>query len=76
MGFCIAIQVRLQRIPQNYGVEAEICTFHPFASTFTKFFYLVVKCEYLNAGGSVKDRIALKMIEMAVKCFIALWRIE
>lgn len=25
----------------------------------------MVKCEYLNAGGSVKDRIAKKMVEMA-----------
>lgn len=27
----------------------------------------VVKCEYLNAGGSVKDRIAKMMVEMAEK---------
>ena len=26
---------------------------------------LVVKCEYFNAGGSVKDRIGLRMIEDA-----------
>lgn len=26
---------------------------------------LVVKCEYFNAGGSVKDRIAWKMVELA-----------
>ena len=23
------------------------------------------KCEFLNAGGSIKDRIAVKMLEMA-----------
>lgn len=28
---------------------------------------LVVKCEYFNAGGSVKDRIAKRMIESAEK---------
>jgi cystathionine beta-synthase len=27
----------------------------------------VAKCEFLNAGGSVKDRIALRMIEDAEK---------
>lgn len=27
--------------------------------------WLVVKCEYFNAGGSVKDRIAKRMIELA-----------
>lgn len=36
-------------MPKKYGIEAEI----------------LVKCEFLNAGGSVKDRIARKMIEMA-----------
>ncbi|KAH7716644.1 cbs-prov protein [Aphelenchoides avenae] len=44
--------VRLQKVPQSYGVEAEI----------------LVKCEYLNAGGSVKDRIARKTIELAEAC--------
>ncbi|KAH7675949.1 cbs-prov protein, partial [Aphelenchoides avenae] len=41
--------VRLQKIPQSYGIEAEV----------------LVKCEFLNAGGSVKDRIARKMVELA-----------
>jgi hypothetical protein len=36
--------VRLNRIPQSEGVECEI----------------VAKCEFFNAGGSVKDRIGLK----------------
>ena len=27
--------------------------------------FLVVKCEFFNAGGSVKDRIGLRMIEDA-----------
>lgn len=30
-------------------------------------FYLVAKCEFFNAGGSVKDRISLRMIEDAEK---------
>ena len=41
--------VRLQRVPKKFGVDAEI----------------LVKCEFLNAGGSIKDRIARKMVEMA-----------
>ncbi|KAI6198116.1 hypothetical protein M3Y94_01306700 [Aphelenchoides besseyi] len=41
--------VRLNRIPKEEGVESEI----------------LVKAEYLNAGGSIKDRIALRMIEIA-----------
>lgn len=28
---------------------------------------LVAKCEFFNAGGSVKDRIALRMVEDAEK---------
>lgn len=31
------------------------------------FYYIVVKCEYFNAGGSVKDRIGKRMIEEAEK---------
>jgi cystathionine beta-synthase len=30
-------------------------------------FTIVAKCEFFNAGGSVKDRIALRMIEEAEK---------
>jgi len=43
--------VRLNKIPQSLGLE---CT-------------VLAKCEYFNAGGSVKDRIALRMIEQAEK---------
>lgn len=43
--------VRLNKIPQSLGLE---CT-------------VLAKCEYFNAGGSVKDRIALRMIEEAEK---------
>ena len=43
--------VRLNRIPQSLGIEAEI----------------YAKVELFNAGGSVKDRIALRMIENAEK---------
>ncbi|KAI1708664.1 pyridoxal-phosphate dependent enzyme domain-containing protein [Ditylenchus destructor] len=41
--------VRLNRIPAAYGVNCNIYG----------------KCEFLNAGGSVKDRVAFRMIELA-----------
>ena len=41
--------VRLNKIPQSFGIEAEV----------------YAKVELFNAGGSVKDRIALRMIEEA-----------
>ncbi len=43
--------VRLNRIPQSLGIEATV----------------YAKLEMFNAGGSVKDRIALRMIEEAEK---------
>jgi len=38
--------VRLNSIPQSMGIKAEV----------------LVKCEYYNAGGSVKDRIGYRMV--------------
>ncbi|CAI5455658.1 unnamed protein product [Caenorhabditis angaria] len=43
--------VKLQHIPKKHGVNCNV----------------YVKCEYLNAGGSTKDRIAQRMIEIAEK---------
>ncbi|KAG9259127.1 cystathionine beta-synthase [Emericellopsis atlantica] len=43
--------VRLNRIPQALGIECDV----------------YVKAEFFNAGGSVKDRIALRMVEEAEK---------
>jgi cystathionine beta-synthase len=43
--------VLLNRIPQSLGIEAKV----------------YAKLEMFNAGGSVKDRIALRMIEEAEK---------
>uniref|UniRef100_A0A1Y1KD97 Cystathionine beta-synthase n=1 Tax=Photinus pyralis TaxID=7054 RepID=A0A1Y1KD97_PHOPY len=43
--------VKLNRIPQSLGIKCEI----------------LAKCEFQNPGGSVKDRIALSMIEDAEK---------
>ncbi|KAL3083157.1 hypothetical protein niasHS_010959 [Heterodera schachtii] len=41
--------VKLQRIPAEFGIECNVYG----------------KCEFFNAGGSVKDRIALRMLEIA-----------
>lgn len=41
--------VRLNKIPQSLGIKATV----------------YAKCEFFNAGGSVKDRIARRMIEEA-----------
>ena len=43
--------VRLNKVPQSLGIECEV----------------YAKAELYNAGGSVKDRIALRMIEEAEK---------
>ncbi|CAL8268577.1 unnamed protein product [Lota lota] len=41
--------VRLNKIPKAFGLKCEV----------------LAKCEYFNAGGSTKDRIAVRMIEDA-----------
>lgn len=41
--------VRLNKVPQSLGIEAAV----------------YAKLEFFNAGGSIKDRIALRMIEEA-----------
>lgn len=43
--------VRLNKVPQSLGIKAKV----------------YAKVELFNAGGSVKDRIALRMIEEAEK---------
>ncbi|XP_042283280.1 cystathionine beta-synthase b isoform X1 [Thunnus maccoyii] len=46
--------VRLNKVPQEFGLKCEI----------------LAKCEFFNAGGSVKDRIALRMVEDAERAGI------
>ncbi|KAJ4446896.1 hypothetical protein ANN_13597 [Periplaneta americana] len=41
--------VRMNNIPKSFGLKCE----------------MLAKCEYLNPGGSVKDRIAFRMVEDA-----------
>eukprot|EP00835_Amoeboradix_gromovi_P000110 NODE_4_length_55019_cov_0.425091.p12 type:complete len:391 gc:universal NODE_4_length_55019_cov_0.425091:40237-41409(+) len=43
--------VKLQNIPQSEGIQCQV----------------LVKCEFFNAGGSVKDRIAKEMVLQAEK---------
>jgi len=43
--------IRLNRVPQMHGVQCEV----------------IAKCEFLNPGGSVKDRIGVRMVEEAEK---------
>ncbi|KAF1747052.1 hypothetical protein GCK72_023510 [Caenorhabditis remanei] len=43
--------VKLQHVPKAHGVKCNV----------------YVKCEYMNAGGSTKDRIAKRMVEIAEK---------
>jgi cystathionine beta-synthase len=43
--------IKLNKIPQSYGLKCEF----------------LVKCEFLSAGGSVKDRIGYRMVEDAEK---------
>jgi len=43
--------VRLNKIPKSFGVQCE----------------MFAKCEFFNAGGSVKDRIGKRMVEDAEK---------
>ncbi|KAJ3125141.1 hypothetical protein HK098_000572 [Nowakowskiella sp. JEL0407] len=58
--------VRLNRIPQSEGIKAEIGNSRTFRS-FIDLLLTVVKCEFFNAGGSVKDRIGKRMVEVAEK---------
>uniref|UniRef100_A0AAR2LXS6 Cystathionine beta-synthase n=1 Tax=Pygocentrus nattereri TaxID=42514 RepID=A0AAR2LXS6_PYGNA len=46
--------VRINKIPKTLGLKCEI----------------LAKCEFFNAGGSVKDRISLRMVEDAEKAGI------
>ena len=62
--------VRINRIAQSAGLKCEMCKYnsqqlpcHPHMIRTLS----VAKCEFFNAGGSVKDRIALRMVEDAEK---------
>ncbi|XP_004081461.2 cystathionine beta-synthase isoform X1 [Oryzias latipes] len=46
--------IRLNKIPKEFGLKCEV----------------LVKCEFFSAGGSIKDRIALRMVEDAERAGI------
>jgi cystathionine beta-synthase len=43
--------IKLQKVSKNSGIRCQI----------------YAKCEFFNSGGSIKDRIALRMVEAAEK---------
>ena len=50
------------------GIKQKNSSQHLWRLFFVHFLVvLVAKCEYFNAGGSVKDRIGLRMVEQAEK---------
>lgn len=66
--------VKLNRIPLAENIECEICMYLPEIKKYVYnikyyinlyIFCLVAKCEFLNPGGSTKDRIGWKMVEDA-----------
>ena len=63
--------VRLDKIAKSEGLECELCEFSvcvcvfvccPDSDTRHTHTRAVAKCEFFNAGGSVKDRIGLRMV--------------
>lgn len=57
--------VRLKRFAKEEGIDCELCITIKKNNKLINF--LVAKCEYFNAGGSVKDRIGKRMIIDAEK---------
>ncbi|KAH9639235.1 hypothetical protein HF086_014099 [Spodoptera exigua] len=54
--------VKLNRLPLEHGVKCEVCMYLPHSITVN-----YAKCEFMNPGGSIKDRIALAMMQDARK---------
>ena len=65
--------VRINKISKSAGLKCELCEYHhhhhhPSPLSLSHIINIsVAKCEFFNAGGSVKDRIALRMVEDAEK---------
>lgn len=59
--------VKLNSIPKCEGVECEVCKQDTTdcEQYDCSYLFIVAKCEFLNCGGSVKDRIAKRMVEEA-----------
>ena len=64
--------VRINKISKSAGLKCELSKYQ-YCHSFAHYnppslpLILVAKCEFFNAGGSVKDRIALRMVEDAEK---------
>ena len=64
--------VRLNRIGQDEGVKCDLrkhSIFNLYHNLVDELngFVSVVKCEFFNAGGSIKDRVSLRVVEDAEK---------
>lgn len=65
--------VRINKITAAEGIKCDLCTTKdsipfstlPPSSSSNTLLSLVAKCEFFNAGGSVKDRIGKRMVEDA-----------
>lgn len=61
--------IRVNRLGQDSGVKCNLCSYRTIEEYLFSFdltsFNLVAKVEFFNAGGSVKDRIGLRMVEEA-----------
>lgn len=60
--------IKLNRIPLAEGIECDICKrleLFIIILFIILIIILVAKCEFLNPGGSTKDRIGWKMVEDA-----------
>ena len=63
--------VRINKISKSAGLKCDLRKYYFYRQgyiTNDENFHIVAKCEFFNAGGSVKDRIALRMVEDAEKC--------
>eukprot|EP00094_Tigriopus_californicus_P003248 TCALIF_03124-PA protein Name:"Similar to CBS Cystathionine beta-synthase (Macaca fascicularis)" AED:0.10 eAED:0.10 QI:0/0/0/1/1/1/8/0/574 len=64
--------IKVNKIAESEGIKCELCECHHLGSlsgiAIVILNYIpVAKCEFFNAGGSVKDRIGLRMVEDAEK---------
>lgn len=73
--------VRINKINKTFGLKCELCeqqakiTGYKVARCLIQILefvcvFVVAKCEFFNAGGSVKDRISLRMVEDAERAGI------
>lgn len=59
--------VRINRIGKSAGLKCDLGTAFCDMRDLQVCLFTVAKCEFFNAGGSVKDRIGRRMVEDAEK---------